>query len=219
MKCERCHKAEATQAVAVTIDGQASTLFVCADCAAKEESSKSDKGGTIRNQSGALDVATAQSGPHSPLTDMLMNMARMAASRQKGNHPPVFEVHMRDADGNLIHPEAEELDIEMQPSRQCPNCRMTLEALRDGRHFGCSECYTTFRDEILAFTRELQYDDKHLGRAPRRVREDHEVKALLRKLRRAVSLQQYREAAEIMALLEQHGINPEMELGGEQDEN
>lgn len=223
MKCERCHEREATKALSVAIDGQASTLFVCDECAAKEPP-RSRPGQANDSQSGQVgDNAAGQGGDApeettpdlSPLADILMDMAKMVSAAQRDGKPPIFEVHVQDGEGHVIHhrssngapaPETEEEAPSPQP--ECPVCHMTLDRLRDGRRLGCPQCYETFRDEIPAFTRELQYDDRHVGKKPAALARDEEIRSLKKKLRRALARQRYEEASGITERIRGLGGEP-----------
>lgn len=210
MKCERCHKAEATKALSVEIDGQPSTIFVCADCAAKEGQKPQGKDGAdgAPGRPGGVDIA-AKSGMPS-LADMLLDMAKKLSAPQNGGKPPVFEVHVRDSEGHELHASSDDPDaLGAEPVLQCPNCHMTLDELRDGRRFGCPECYVTFRDEIPIFTRELQFDDRHVGKAPVRVLREAELHELTLQLRKAVARQRFKEAEALSARIRELGGNPE----------
>ena len=204
MKCERCHEREATKALSVEIDGQASTLFVCEECAAKEPPAPAAKPSGDAPPEGAGDDASDAEQGLASLADILLDMAKLVSAAQRDGKPPVFELHVQDGEGRVIHrsssdgsePSGEDGDGEAgDPPPECPLCHMTLERLRDGRRFGCPRCYETFRDEIPAFTRELQYDDCHVGKKPAALARDEEIRSLKKKLRRALARQRYEEAS------------------------
>ena len=211
MKCERCHKAEATKALSVEIDGQPSTLFVCDECAAKEAAKHPGQGGEGgAPAAGAMDVAAKPASGMPSLADMLLDMAKMVSGQQKGGKPPVFELHVRDSEGHELHASSDDSgDGGGEPVLQCPNCHMTLDELRDGRRFGCPECYATFRDEVLVFTREMQFDDRHVGKAPARVVREAELHELTLRLRKAVARQRFKEAEALTARIRELGGNPD----------
>ena len=211
MKCERCHSAEATKALSVEIDGQPSTLFVCEECAAKAAAEKppakpAADGDAPDAPEGGMDIAASR--PFPSLPDLLLDMARRLGAAQKGGKPPVFEVHVRDSEGHEIHASSEDVSEESEPEPKCPLCHMTLDELRDGRRFGCPECYETFRDEVPVFTREMQYDDRHVGRQPRRLVREAELHDLTLRLRKAVARQRFREAEQLSARIRALGGDP-----------
>ena len=203
MKCERCHEKEATKALPVTIDGQPSTLFVCDDCAAKEPGPASAK-----------PDGTPGDGNAPSLADILLDMAKLVSAAQRDGKPPIFEVHVQDGEGHVIH-HASSSDVapdrvpdEAQPVPECPVCHLTLDRLRDERRFGCPRCYEVFRDEIPVFTRELQYDDRHVGKIPAALARAEELRSLRKKLRRALSRQRYEEASTLSDRIRALGGDP-----------
>ncbi len=223
MKCEKCHKNEATQAVPATVDGHDSTLFLCDECAGKgggdrrESSRQPEQNGPERN--GPLNDAPTPlaAGALPPgLSDALLDLARFFQSMQGGKDgesktPPVFEFHLKgiplphassdspgpsggtDSNGEILH---------------CPVCGLTFDQLLDTRRLGCPECYKTFRDAVLRFTGELQYDDRHVGLAPRRVLAARELADLAQKFKEAVSEQNFRRADAIAAKIRKLGGTP-----------
>lgn len=221
MKCERCHEAEATKALSVEIDGQPSTVFVCDACAAKEKSAdkKADPAPDSPIGAGEMDVAAKQALP-SALSDMLLDIAKMLGAEKAGGKPPVFEVRVRDADGHVIHTASSNDEgqggdgSDSSTVLRCPACGMTLDELRDGRRFGCPECYTTFRDEVPEFTRELQFDDRHVGNAPARVVREATLHDLSLRLRKAVARQRFKEAEELSERIRELGGDPDTSSDG-----
>ncbi len=220
MKCERCHNAEATKALSVELDGQPSTIFVCEECARKESASGSAGGahdGDDNPVSGGMDVATKTPGLPS-LADMLLDMAKMVSAAQKGGKPPVFEVHVRDSEGHELHASSEDGAKGPDAVPECPVCHMTLDELRDGRRFGCPQCYETFRDEVPTFTRELQFDDMHVGKAPARIVRETELHDLTLRFRKAVARQRFKEAKALSERIRELGGNPDSDTSGNPDE-
>ena len=213
MKCERCHEKEATKALSVMIDGQPSTLFVCDECAGKEPDSKPAKPDGAAG--GLQDDSDGNKGGIS-LADILLDMAKMVSAAQKDGKPPVFEVHVQDGEGHVIHHASssdaspDEPPAEPAAVPECPVCHTTLDMLRDRRRFGCPHCYEVFRDEIPVFTRELQYDDRHVGKIPAALARAEELRSLRKRLRRALSHQRYEEASALTDRIRA--------LGGESDE-
>jgi protein-arginine kinase activator protein McsA len=130
---------------------------------------------------------------------MLLDLANAVGAAQRDGKPPVFEIHIRDGQGHVIHhssgPEREQNgEVEAEPVPECPVCHLTLHELRDSGRFGCPKCYEVFRDEVPVFTRELQYDDRHVGRVPAAIAKAEEVRRLQKRLRKALSRQRYEDA-------------------------
>lgn len=84
---------------------------------------------------------------------------------------------------------------EPRPLAACPSCGLTRDALREHRRFGCPACYETFGEEAKAFVRELQYGDRHVGRAPRAWKDRSRVEELKGELADAVTRQDFPRAA------------------------
>ena len=201
MKCERCHEKDATKALSVMIDGQPSTLFVCDDCAAKEPGD----GAAAPNATGGTPADGKPAGDSPSLADILLDMAKLVSAAQRDGKPPIFEVHVQDGEGHVIHhasstdesPDDDGESAAPAAPAACPACHLTLDAIRDSRRFGCPVCYETFRDEVLAFTRELQYDDSHVGKVPAAVAREEKIRSLRKRLRRAMARQCYEEASKL----------------------
>ena len=213
MKCERCHDKEATKALSVTIDGHPSTIFVCDECAGKEPAAAPAKSDGPDGR-----FPDGEGGPEGGLSlaDILLDMAKMVSAAQRDGKPPIFEVHVQDGEGHVIHHASssdaapDEVPSEPEPVPECPVCHTTLDMLRDRRRFGCPRCYEVFRDEIPVFTRELQYDDRHVGKVPAALARAEELRSLRKKLRRALSHQRYEEASALSDRIRA--------LGGDSDE-
>lgn len=96
--------------------------------------------------------------------------------------------------------------------KQCPSCGFTLDDLRRVRRFGCSECYTTFHDEVVSMLRGLHSGAAHVGKVPENQLARHEYVQRLDQLRsrldQAIAAEHYEEAAGLrdeIRLIETHG--------------
>lgn len=83
--------------------------------------------------------------------------------------------------------------------KQCPTCGFTLDDLRRVRRFGCSDCYTTFHDEVVSMLRGMHSGAQHVGKVPKHQLERHEYAQRLEQLRarldQAIAAEHYEEAA------------------------
>ena len=83
----------------------------------------------------------------------------------------------------------------------CTACGFTLEDLRRVRRLGCSECYTTFRDELSPMIRGMHKGTSHHGKVPAGLMERQVLRQRLEelqaKLDKAVAAESYEEAAGI----------------------
>lgn len=85
--------------------------------------------------------------------------------------------------------------------RACPNCGFTLDDLRRVRRFGCSECYSTFREEVGQMVRGMHKGIAHSGKVPAGLMAkqvlDERLEELRSRLDQAVLSESYEEAAGI----------------------
>jgi protein arginine kinase activator len=85
--------------------------------------------------------------------------------------------------------------------KKCPACGFTLEDLHRVRRFGCAECYTAFRDEILPMLRGLHRGTHHVGKVPEGLMaaqlKHQRLQDLHARLEQAVVAENYEEAAGI----------------------
>jgi protein arginine kinase activator len=85
--------------------------------------------------------------------------------------------------------------------RKCPTCGFTLEDLRRVRRFGCSDCYTTFGEEVGQMVRGMHKGTSHIGKVPAGLMAMQVLHQRLEELRtrldQAVSSESYEEAAGI----------------------
>lgn len=139
MKCEICHKGDASTAIVVKQDGREKELYVCADCAAVH-----------RNGSAAPN----KSGNDKPKVSII-----------KGNseQPPPFVEELVKATLGFMKGVAE---AEENEKRVCPCCHAKWEQIKESGRIGCPSCWKTFarqiRDEFLAG----EFGRAHLGSAP-----------------------------------------------------
>ncbi|MDP3850979.1 MAG: UvrB/UvrC motif-containing protein [Luteolibacter sp.] len=85
--------------------------------------------------------------------------------------------------------------------RKCPNCGFTLEDLRRVRRFGCSDCYTTFGEDVGHMVRGMHKGISHIGKVPAGLMAMQVLHQRLEELRsrldQAISSESYEEAAGI----------------------
>lgn len=83
--------------------------------------------------------------------------------------------------------------------RCCPTCGFTLDDLRRVRRFGCSDCYTTFGEEVRQMLRGMHKGTSHVGKVPAglmamQVRHQR-LEELRSRLDQAIASESYEEAA------------------------
>ena len=86
-------------------------------------------------------------------------------------------------------------------SRKCPTCGFTLEDLRRVRRFGCSDCYTTFAEEVAQLVRGMHKGTSHIGKVPAGLMAmqvlHQRLEELQSRLDQAIASESYEEAAGI----------------------
>ena len=96
--------------------------------------------------------------------------------------------------GSVIKPETQEKDIECV-------CGMKLSELRTQGKVGCATCYKTFKKELTAIFKNIQWSQEHTGKLPEKnakglVRK-REITRLREELRAAVEVEEYETAAKL----------------------
>lgn len=85
--------------------------------------------------------------------------------------------------------------------RRCPSCGFSLDDLRRVRRFGCSDCYTTFAEEVSQMVRGMHRGTTHVGKVPAGLMALQALHQRLEELRgrleQAVASESYEEAAGI----------------------
>lgn len=85
--------------------------------------------------------------------------------------------------------------------KKCPSCGFRLEDLQQVRRFGCAECYTAFRDEVVPLLRNMHRGSTHVGKVPEglvAMQVKHQrLKDLRSRLEQAITSENYEEAAGI----------------------
>ncbi len=83
----------------------------------------------------------------------------------------------------------------------CASCGFTLEDLQRVRRFGCSECYTTFCDEVAQMVRGMHKGISHIGKVPEGLMamqfRSQRIEELRARLDQAITSESYEEAAGI----------------------
>jgi protein arginine kinase activator len=85
--------------------------------------------------------------------------------------------------------------------KKCMTCGFTLDDLKRVRRFGCSECYTTFSEEVSQMVRGMHKGTSHLGKVPQglmAIQFRHQrIEELRARLDQAIASESYEEAAGI----------------------
>ena len=85
--------------------------------------------------------------------------------------------------------------------RKCPTCGFSLDDLRRVRRLGCSDCYSTFSEEIGQMIRGMHKGMTHVGKVPAGLMAmqvlHQRIEELRSKLDQAIASESYEEAAGI----------------------
>lgn len=90
--------------------------------------------------------------------------------------------------------------VKLQSQKTCKVCGATFADIAHNGKMGCSECYTTFKDEILPYLKRVHGATQHTGKIPNRapliVRpKEKTVDGLRQELSRLVAEERYEQAA------------------------
>lgn len=84
---------------------------------------------------------------------------------------------------------------------RCPRCGFTQADFKKSGRLGCADCYQTFAEGLGGLLKTMHKGTRHVGKAPERLRESRDiaerVKALKKKLERAIEEEKFELAAEI----------------------
>ena len=177
MKCEICHKADATTVLhRKKKDGADEELYVCKDCAAHAKN---------RGKKRRPDDAKSDS---------------TKVSFAEGEPPPFVENFVKAALG-LVEGIAEQ----EKDKKACPGCGRTWEQIKEEKRVGCPRCYRAFAELIRTEFLSSSYGRMHVGEMPKSVVGKDSRAYLERELKKAVRLQQFEKAAEIRRKLDALG--------------
>ncbi|CAM3478884.1 UvrB/UvrC motif-containing protein [Hydrogenibacillus schlegelii] len=90
----------------------------------------------------------------------------------------------------------------MDRGRVCPTCGMSYDEFVKKSRFGCSDCYTAFREPLVPLLRRIHGGAaEHHGRAPKRHKPRralrHRLERLRAELQEKVAAEAYEEAARL----------------------
>jgi protein arginine kinase activator len=84
----------------------------------------------------------------------------------------------------------------------CDKCSMSYSKFKNVGKLGCDRCYEVFSNELINLFRSIQQGGtRHVGKIPRRISDgiskENMINSLRQELNKAVSLEQYEEAARL----------------------
>jgi protein arginine kinase activator len=84
---------------------------------------------------------------------------------------------------------------------QCPICKMTYDEFRKVGRFGCSQCYSTFNQQLNPIFKKLHGNNTHTGKLPNRaageIKIKRELEVMRKELKKAIEMEEFEKAAEI----------------------
>ncbi len=91
----------------------------------------------------------------------------------------------------------EVLETKPQNTKQCPICGSTFSQIAKSGKAGCTQCYDTFRTELLPYLKRVHGSVKHIGKTPEISPNNDTIEELREKLKLLVAEENYEEAAVI----------------------
>jgi protein arginine kinase activator len=92
-------------------------------------------------------------------------------------------------------------EMERGSVQKCPACGFSQADFKKTGRLGCAMCYTTFADGLASLLKGMHKGTEHLGKVPARlaktIERESQLKNLQRDLRKAVSEENYENAASI----------------------
>ena len=88
-----------------------------------------------------------------------------------------------------------------KPEEKCKMCGSTISDIRKSGNVGCSECYNTFRDELMPLIQRIHGKTAHNGRIPEsaegKISVEYKIEELQKKLENLIKEQEFEKAAEV----------------------
>ncbi len=88
-----------------------------------------------------------------------------------------------------------------KPEEKCKMCGSTLSAIRKSGNVGCSECYRTFRSELMPLIQRIHGKTVHSGKIPESAEGEislkNKIAELEKELKKSVDEQNFEKAVEI----------------------
>jgi len=126
-----------------------------------------------------------------------MNMCmECAISRGISPNPQNIENSIGKLFSELAKNEIDKIEVD---KKSCPVCNTKLSSIKLNGVFGCPECFTFFKDDILALMKTKGIEGSYTGSIPRRLVNVHSVLtdrvSIQAKLDKAVQEENYEKAA------------------------
>lgn len=121
-----------------------------------------------------------------------------------------------------IEPQIQQKDpFEKQEILQCENCSMTFPQFIKVGRFGCSHCYTTFKDQLIPILKRFHSGNtSHAGKIPKRIGGTFHIKknieGLKRQLQELIEKEEFEKAVIIRDEIRSLDRKLERNTGGEE---
>lgn len=173
MKCDICHKHEATIHIQEIMNGKKKNLNICAGCASEKNLAESDIEGFN-------------------LSEILYNLS----SQMINNSPQAKD------EEHLAPPLADSAVLAQHPGVVCSKCGWNTAKFRETGRLGCANCYKVFEPILRNAIRNMHKGNVHVGKHPGSVDGSNaemamKLMSLQKELEQHVSREEYEEAAKI----------------------
>lgn len=96
-------------------------------------------------------------------------------------------------------------------SLKCDNCGLTYDSFKKTSKLGCASCYTAFKKELEYIIKNIQGNNAHEGKFPKRSGQEliqkREIERLKLMLKRALEEEEYEEAAKIRDMIRERSAS------------
>lgn len=102
---------------------------------------------------------------------------------------------------------SQELDTLGEGELKCPGCGFTQADFKKSGRLGCAKCYETFAEGLESLLKSMHKGTRHIGKLPYGMKQTldlaDKLKALQRKLNKAVQEEKFEQAAQLRDEIQQ----------------
>ena len=97
---------------------------------------------------------------------------------------------------------------------KCKSCGISYREFKVSGHLGCSNCYVSFREQLVPLLKGIHGNIEHMGKVPlrlnRKLRARSQVLSMQKQMQQAIEKEEYEKAAEIRDKIKaiEKGENP-----------
>ncbi|PTJ38134.1 excinuclease ABC subunit B [Staphylococcus simulans] len=159
---------------------------------------------------------------HGTKTNALKSQEHNRIKAQSNEEEPTWQNNQDDMEGSFVIKQILQHlaskhgiqleDLSVREEKKCPTCHMTMKDIAYKGKFGCAQCYTTFKEDIVDIVRRVQGGQfEHVGKTPvsfqHKLALKKKIEAKNKYLQELIEQQAFEEAAvvrdEIKALQEE----------------